>query len=199
MASLGRRRWEAPLTRGVSVKGSGRVRCRRFLVWLAPVTLAAIVLPAARSDAADANPDAAAVAQGLKGVLHAAEEVAEYAGKDKAKAQKEWDEAHETWEGIENTVRANDKDAYIEFEDALDALKAAAQAGDAKKAEQASGALAKASQAYLAKFRADAKPAPAPEATPARAPAPEAKQAPLPDKAPAAAESRSAAAVAPAP
>jgi 2-oxoglutarate dehydrogenase E2 component (dihydrolipoamide succinyltransferase) len=173
------------------VNESGRVRCRRFLLWLAPVVLASIVLPGARSDAADANPDAATVAKGLAGVLHAAAEVAEYAGTDKAKAQKEWDEAHETWEGIENTIRANDKDAYIEFEDALDQLKAAATAGDAKKAEAASGALAKASEAYLAKFPGESKAAPAP------APAPEAKQSPKPDAAPAP-ESRSAAA-APAP
>ena len=69
------------------MNGSGRARCRRILVWLAPVVLASIVLPGARSDAADANPDAAAVAKGLAGVLHAAEEVAEYAGTDKAKAQ----------------------------------------------------------------------------------------------------------------
>ncbi|HEV8627177.1 MAG TPA: hypothetical protein VG034_22255 [Acidimicrobiia bacterium] len=153
--------------------------------------LASIVLPGARSDAAEANPDAAKVAEGLKGVLHAAEEVAEYAGNDKAKAQKEWDEAHETWEGIENTIRANDKNAYIEFEDGLEALATAAKAGDAKKAESASAALAKASQAYLAKFPADAKPAPAPEAKPA--PKPDAAPAPAP------AESRSAAAAASAP
>jgi hypothetical protein len=185
-----------------SVDGSGRVRCRRFLLWLAPVVLATIVLPAARSDAADdAKPSASKVAEGLKGVMHAAEEVAEYAGKDKAKAQKEWDEAHETWEGIEDTIRDNDKNAYIEFEDALEALGAAAKAGDAKKAEDASAALAKASKAYLAKFPGDANlaPAPAPEAKPAPAPAPEAKQTPKPDAAPAPAESRSAAAAASAP
>jgi hypothetical protein len=178
-----------------SVDGSGRVRCRRFLLWLAPVVLASIVLPAAGSGAADdAKPSASKVAEGLKGVLHAAEEAAEYTGTDKAKAQKEWDEAHESWEGIEDTIRDNDKNAYIEFEDALEALGAAAKAGDAKKAEAASDALAKASEAYLAKFPADAKPAPAPEAKPA--PAPEAKQAPTPDAAPAPAESRSAAAAA---
>jgi hypothetical protein len=180
-----------------SVDGSGRVRCRRFLLWLAPVVLASIVLPAAASGAADdAKPSASKVAEGLKGVLHAAEEAAEYTGTDKAKAQKEWDEAHETWEGIEETIRGNDKNAYIEFEDALEALGAAAKAGDAKKAEAASAALAKASEAYLAKFPADAKAAPASEAKPAPAPAPESKQAPTPDAAPAPAESRSAAAAA---
>ena len=185
------------------MNGSGRVRCRRFLVWVAPVVLASMVLPGARSDAADANPDAATVATGLAGVLHAAEEVAEYAGTDKAKAQKEWDEAHETWESIENTIRANDKDAYVEFEDALEQLGAAAKAGDAKKADAASDALAKAAKAYLAKFPADATmapapaPAPAPTPTPAPAPAREA-QSPKPDTAPAPAESRGAAA-APAP
>ena len=171
------------------MNGSDRVH-GRSLLWLAPVVLASIVCPAARSDAAEAKATAAQVAEGLKGVQHAAEEVAEYAGTDKVKAQKEWDEAHETWEGIEETIRDNDKDAYIEFEDALDALGAAVKAGDAKKAGAASDALAKASQAYLAKFPGDAKPAPAPEAKPA----PDAKQAPVPDGAPAPAQSRAAAA-----
>jgi len=184
------------------VNGSGRRR--RFFVWLAPLVLAAVAVPAGagRSDAAESTSTPAQVADGLKAVLHAAGEVAEYAGTDKAKAQKEWTEAHEAWEGIEDAVRANDKDAYITFEDALEALGAAAKAGDAKKAETAAEALKKATDAYLAKFPANG---PDPAATPA--PSPDAKAAagasggmPVPDAAAAtSAAGRTADAAAPAP
>jgi len=197
------------------VNGTGGHR-RRFLFLLAPLVLGAIAFPAARSDAAEAaDLTPAQVADGLKTVQHHADEAAEYAGTDKAAAEKHWDEAHEAWEGFENTIRANDKDAYIAFEDAIDGLKAAAKAGDAKKAKEAADAIAKASKAYLAKFPGEApaaKPAPAPVADPApaakpapapvpAAPAPAATPAPAPapvPDAPATAAGRTAAA-APAP
>jgi hypothetical protein len=165
------------------VNGSGRRR--RLLVWLAPLVLAAVAVPAAagRSDAAESTPTPAQVADGLKAVQHHADEAAEYAGSDKAKAQEHWNEAHEAWEGIEDAIRANDKDAYITFEDALESLSAAAKAGDAKKAETAVQALKKASEAYLAKFPADA---------PAPKPATGASGTPVPDAAPAPATSAAA-------
>ena len=168
------------------MNGTGEGRRRRFSLLLAPLLLGAIAIPASRSDAAEtAKPTAAQVADGLKTVQHHAEEVVEYAGTDKAKAQKEWDEAHETWEGIEDTIRDNDKDAYVAFEDALEGLSAAAKAGDAKKAAEEAGALAKATTAYLAKYPADA-----PAAKPAAAAA-AAAAAPAPDP-PAASAGRSA-------
>ena len=187
--------------------GTGRVR-RSFLYLLAPLVIGAIAFPAARSDAAEAaSPTPAQVADGLKAVQHHADEAAEYAGTDKAQAEKHWDEAHETWEGFEDAIRGNDKDAYIAFEDAIDGLKAAAKAGDAKKAKEAADGIAKASKAYLAKFPGDApavNPAPAPMPDPAPAakpapapvpdtPAPAPKPAPVPD-APASAAGRTAAA-----
>jgi hypothetical protein len=156
------------------LNGTGEGRRRRFSLLLAPLVLGAIAIPASRSDAAEAaKPTAAQVADGLKTVQHHAEEVVEYAGTDKAKAQKEWDEAHETWEGIEDTIRDNDKDAYVAFEDALEGLSAAAKAGDAKKAAEEAGALAKATTAYLAKYPADAPAAKPAAAAAAAAPAPD--------------------------
>lgn len=155
------------------MNGTGEGRHRRFSLLLAPLLLGAIAIPASRSDAAEAaKPTAAQVADGLKTVQQHAEEVVEYAGKDKAKAQKEWDEANETWDGIEDTIRDNDKDAYVAFEDALEGLSAAAKAGDAKKAAEEAGALAKATTAYLAKYPADAPAAKPAASAAAAAPAP---------------------------
>jgi pyruvate dehydrogenase E2 component (dihydrolipoyllysine-residue acetyltransferase) len=178
----------------LSVNGPGRVRRRRFFLWLAPVMLASIAVPAARGEAAEQTVSPTTVAEGLKTIQHSGEEVAEYAGQDKVKAQKYAAEVEPVWGLIEDTIRANDKDAYVAFEDAIEGLEAAATAGDAKKAEEASGALTKTAQAYLAKFPADAAAAKS---------APEAKQSPVPDApapapAPVPAESRTAAA-APAP
>jgi hypothetical protein len=175
----------------LSVNGPGRVRRRRFFLWLAPVMLASIAVPAGRGEAAEQTVSPTTVAEGLKTIQHSGEEVAEYAGQDKVKAQKYAAEVEPVWGLIEDTIRSNDKDAYVAFEDAIEGLEAAATAGDAKKAEEASGALAKTAQAYLAKFPADA-------AAAKSVPAPEAKQAPVPDAAPAPGESRTGAA-APAP
>lgn len=56
------------------------------------------------------------------------------------------------WKAIEGTVRANDKDLYIRFEDDFAALTKAAEAGDGPKAQQAAADTSEAVKAYLAKF-----------------------------------------------
>ena len=56
------------------------------------------------------------------------------------------------WQKIEGTVRANDKDLYIRFEDDFAALGKAAAAGDATKAQSSAADIAEAIKAYLAKF-----------------------------------------------
>src|SRR5581483_10121037 len=132
---------------------------------------------------------AAQVAEGLKTVQDIAADAAAAAGKDKATAVKIAAGIEAVWSKIEDTVRTNDKDAYITFEDSFDSLGAAAKAGDAKKAGQAAGVVAGAVKAYLAKFPADgaaAAAAPAPGAAPASAPA-AAAAAPAPGAAPASA------------
>ncbi|HEV7862008.1 MAG TPA: hypothetical protein VGR20_04880, partial [Acidimicrobiia bacterium] len=57
-----------------------------------------------------------------------------------------------TWQAIEGTIRANDKDLYIRFEDDFAALKKAAEAGDGTKAQQTAADISDAAKAYLARF-----------------------------------------------
>jgi hypothetical protein len=154
-----------------------------FLV-LAPLLLGSIAIPAGRSDAEEAKPTASQVADGLKSLQHHVDEVAEYAAGDKAKAQKHWDEAHETWESIEATIRDTHKDSYIAYEAALDDLSAAVEAGDGKAAAEEVAAMANTTKNYLGKFAAEAKVAAPPTAGESRTAA---AATPAPAAAPAAA------------
>jgi hypothetical protein len=56
------------------------------------------------------------------------------------------------WGPIEGTIRENDKDAYIRFEDDFAALEKAAEDGDGAKAQTAAADVSAAVKAYLAKY-----------------------------------------------
>jgi hypothetical protein len=100
----------------------------------------------------DHRASAIEVTAGLGKINSVAAQISLAAGAD-AKAAKELDDGIEpAWAAIEGTVRANDKDLYIRFEDDFAALSKAAAAGDGPKAEQASADIAAAVKAYLAKF-----------------------------------------------
>jgi hypothetical protein len=58
------------------------------------------------------------------------------------------------WATVEGTVKGNDADAYLAFEDAFAVLENAAKDGDAAKAAAGSDAVSKAASAYLAKYPA---------------------------------------------
>jgi hypothetical protein len=147
------------------VNGSGASR-RRFFLVLAPLLVGSIAIPAGRSEAAESKPTAAQVAEGLKTLQTHVDEAAEYAAKDKATAQKHWDEAHETWEGIEDTIRDTHKDSYTAYENALKDLEAAVKEGDGTGAAGEAAAMANTTKNYLGVFTAqgEAKPAAAPAA-----------------------------------
>jgi len=100
----------------------------------------------------DARTDAAAVATGLADIGKTAAEVAAAAAIDKDKAVTLDEKIEPTWAKIEGTIKANDQDAYLAFEDAFATLADAAKAGDAAKAAGATGAIAKAITAYVAKY-----------------------------------------------
>ena len=68
---------------------------------------------------------------------------------DTDKASELYDEAHEVWEDVEGTVKDNDEDAYIAFEDALSSLETAAADGDVDKASAASVDISAAVSTYL--------------------------------------------------
>jgi hypothetical protein len=95
---------------------------------------------------------AAEVTTGLGKISSLSAQISLAAGAD-AKAAKDLNDGIEpAWQAIEGTVRANDKDLYIRFEDDFAALSKAAAAGDGTKAEQMSVDIADAVKAYLAKF-----------------------------------------------
>ena len=68
---------------------------------------------------------------------------------DTDKATELYDETHETWEEVEGTIKDNDEDAYLAFEDALASLQTAARDGDLDKARAASSDISTAVSSYL--------------------------------------------------
>jgi hypothetical protein len=99
----------------------------------------------------DLRASAAEVGAGLKHLQAIAVDVAT-AGNDKAKAKSLTDQIEPVWKKVEGTVKANDKDAYVSFEDNFALLEKSANSGDAAKAEQAATGVSKAVAAYLSKF-----------------------------------------------
>ena len=151
-------------------------------MWLAPVVVALVVLPVGRSEAAELTVSENTVAEGLKTIERAASEIAEFAGEDHERAQAELTAIQPVWSLIEHTLRANDNEAYVAIEHALEGLESATNADDAEQADSALKALGEASKSYSAKPTSGAStPAPAPAqsgrsaaaaATPSPAPAP---------------------------
>jgi len=95
---------------------------------------------------------AAQVTAGLGQIKDLAAQIGSAAAAD-AKSAKTLDDGIEpAWNKIEGTVRTNDQDLYLRFEDDFAALSMAASAGDGAKAQQTSSDIADAVKAYLAKF-----------------------------------------------
>ena len=107
---------------------------------------------AAKTAPEDQRASAAEVTAGLGRIGGIVGQVGLAASAD-SKSAKELNEGIEPeWEKIEGTVRANDKDLYLRFEDDFAALGKAAAAGDGPKATQTATDVAEAIKAYLAKF-----------------------------------------------
>lgn len=100
----------------------------------------------------DLRASAAEVATGLRRIETIAKDLAGVAGTDKARAKELDGQIEPVWKTIEGTIKANDQDAYISFEDTFAILAKAAEDGDAAKASQGADAVAQAVAAYLAKY-----------------------------------------------
>jgi soluble cytochrome b562 len=74
------------------------------------------------------------------------------AGTDKAKMQAEVAKIEPVWMTIEGTVKANDVDTYLAFEDAFAVLEKAAEEGDVAAAKTAAATVTTTADAYLAKY-----------------------------------------------
>jgi hypothetical protein len=112
-----------------------------------------------RQASGDASPapeeqrvSAAEVATGLRQIDDTAKGIAEKAGTDKAAAQQLDARIEPAWQKIEGTIKSNDQDAYITFEDSFAMLGNAAGDGDAAKARTASETVSKAVGDYLTKY-----------------------------------------------
>jgi len=99
----------------------------------------------------DERASAADVATGLKGI-DAIGKAMVAAGTDKLTLQAASDQIEPIWEGIEGTVKANDPDTYLAFEDTFAVLDKAAEDGDAAAAKTGSDKISATVTAYLAKY-----------------------------------------------
>jgi hypothetical protein len=92
------------------------------------------------------------VATGLGKIQTLTNQIALAVSADAKAAQEQAKGIEELWEPIEGTIRANDKDSYIRFEDDFAALEKAAEGADSAKAQSTSADVAEAVKAYLAKY-----------------------------------------------
>lgn len=95
---------------------------------------------------------AAAVATGLTNIQAITNQIASTTGTDNPKAGELAEQIEPQWSPIEGTVKANDPDAYIAFEDAFAVLEDAVKKGDAASATKGSESATASARAYLAKY-----------------------------------------------
>jgi hypothetical protein len=100
----------------------------------------------------DVKAPAAEVSAGLKQIQDITGQMAQAVGSDKAKAQDLNEQLEPAWQKIEGTVKTNDSEAYITFEDSFAALGKAADSGDTAKAQEAATTVSNTVTAYLAKY-----------------------------------------------
>ncbi len=94
---------------------------------------------------------AGSVATGLKKIEDIAAQIAA-ASADTAKAKELDGQIEPQWRQIEGTVKANDQDAYLAFEDAFAVLEGAADKGDASAASKGAQAVSTSVRGYLARY-----------------------------------------------
>jgi hypothetical protein len=108
--------------------------------------------PASASRPEDRRASATEVAAGLRQIATISAGIADAAGTDKAKAEALDARIEPVWKTIEGTVKANDPDTYLTFEDSFAVLAKAADEADATKARQAAETVAKTVDSYLGKY-----------------------------------------------
>jgi hypothetical protein len=96
----------------------------------------------------------AAVAAGLQQIDTIANGIADSAGSDDATATGLDDQIEPVWQPIEGTIKSNDPNAYLTFEDNFAVLENAAKDGNAGRAKAAAAKVSAAVDAYLATYAA---------------------------------------------
>src|SRR3954454_7470748 len=113
----------------------------------APAGSAAAATATSDEDATrSATSSAGDVSAGLKQMVAVAADTAAKTATDGGAGKTAAEGLETAWAPIEDTVKANDPDTYVEIEDAMEQL----QSGDVAKAADGSTRLAAASAAYLA-------------------------------------------------
>jgi hypothetical protein len=100
----------------------------------------------------DVQAPAAAVAAGLQKIDGIVQQAAAAVGTDQDAAKELSDQIEPIWFTIEGTVKANDQDVYLTFEDAFASLAGAAEKADTARATKAAADVKQAVTDYLAKY-----------------------------------------------
>jgi hypothetical protein len=133
----------------------------RRSMWSGVAVLLAITVGgmACGSDKKAAAPDphglrasATEVAAGLGKLDSLVNQIGLAASADAKAAKNHVKEIEEIWAPIEGTIRENDKDAYIRFEDDFAAIEKGVDAGDATRTQSSTADVSAAVKAYLAKY-----------------------------------------------
>jgi len=90
------------------------------------------------------------VAAGLQKIDGIVQQAAAVVGSDDAAAKALSDQIEPIWFTVEGTVKANDQEIYLTFEDSFAALAGAAQKGDTARATKAAADVKQAVTTYLA-------------------------------------------------
>jgi hypothetical protein len=107
---------------------------------------------ATESDRYELRASAKDVATGLGQIEALTSQVALAVSADAKAAKTQAEGIEKLWQPVEGTIRANDKDSYIRFEDSFAALEKAADGADSTKAQAAAKDVSDAVKAYLAKY-----------------------------------------------
>jgi hypothetical protein len=99
----------------------------------------------------DITTSPAAVAAGLRQIVTITAQVAA-AGTAKVKASSLADQIEPVWQSIEGTIKANDQNSYLAFEDSFALVTTGAETGDTAKVAQGVAGVTKASADYLQRY-----------------------------------------------
>jgi len=124
---------------------------------LLAITLGAVACGSDKKDKAEPAPEdlrapASQVAAGLGRLDALVNQIGLAVSADAKAAKEQVKQIEEIWEPIEGTIRENDKDAYIRFEDDFAAIEKAVESGDAAKTQSSTADVSAAVKAYLAKY-----------------------------------------------
>lgn len=119
----------------------------------------------------DLRASPADVATGLRVIKTLAAQAGDELGSDKDAAKVAEAGIEPAWERIEGTIKANDRNVHLAFEDEFALLHGAVESDDVTKAKVSSESIGHAADSYLARFPADGStPSPSPSPSPSALP-----------------------------